>query len=310
MTYPAAPFLSLVSVVRNPTEFGDATGLWDALSFNHDQLTARGVAHEILLVELTDQPTDSSFVDWGERIVPDGRDDIEILTQFAIDPRYAGAIPMCATRNGGAFILNNVGIRRARGSFVLCLGAGICLGRRVLDKIGSRRIESGVVYRAPRVDVRRDMWRDSQSCDVFEDPRRVIGFAGLADPADFILLDRASFHELRGFAELYNLNGRAMGQELVTRAAAVGCPAENLGAPVYRAYDASAGGSGWRKAARHALERAPRNHGHVAYLNPDAWGLAAAPERRLGRHRIWLDFEWAAVARLVDLSRVSQLATI
>jgi hypothetical protein len=308
MTNPSAPFLSLVSIVRNSTGPGDATVLWDALSFNHEQLTARGVPHEILLIELTDHSTDPSVLDWVERIVPGGRGDI--LTRFAIDPRYDGAIPMCATRNGGAFILNNVGIRRARGSFVLCLGAGICMGRRVLDKIGSSRIEAGVVYRAPRVDVRRDVWRDSQSCDVFEDPGRVIGHAGLADPADFILLDRASFHELRGFAELYNLNGRPMGRELVTRAAAIGRTVQNLGAPVYRSYDASASSSGWRNVERPAMERAPRNPSHVAYLNPDTWGLAAAPERRLGPHRIWLDFDWAAVARLVDFSRVSQLATI
>ena len=301
MTNPPAPFLSLVSIVRKRTESGDV--LRDALSFNHEQLAARGVPHEILLVESTGHGTDPSSVDWVDRIVPNGRDGI--VTQFAIDPRYDDASPMCATRNGGEFILNNVGIRRARGSFVLCLGPGICLGRRVLDKIGGARIESGVLYRAPRVDVRQDNWRDSQGCDAFEEPRRVIGHFGLADAADFILLDRASFHELRGFAELYTLNGRPMGQELVTRASANGWPTESFGAPVYRAFDASSDTPGWR-----TVERAPGSRSRVAYLNPDSWGLAAAPERRLGPHRIWLDFDWSAVARLVDFSRVSQMARI
>ncbi len=304
MTNLPVPFLSLVSIARNATGPSDSTVSWDALCFNHEQLAARGVPHEILLVELSDHSDDPALADRMQRVVPGAPDGVFI--QFAIDSRYDGAIPMCTTKSGGTFTLNNVGIRRARGSFVLCVGAGICLGRRVLDKIASMRIEEGVVYRAPRVTVRIDTWHESRGCDLFEEPRRVIGHAGFADPADFILLDRASFHELRGFAELHNLNGRPMGQELVTRAEARGYLSESFGAPVYFAYDVS-GTSEWRSFGRRSVERPQRDHSCVAYLNPDTWGLAAAPERRLAPHRIWLDFDWSAVARLVDFSRVSQM---
>ena len=43
---------------------------------------------------------------------------------------------------------------------------------------------------------------------------------------------------------------------------------------------------------------------HVAYNNPDSWGLADAPARTLADGTVMLDFDWRAVPPLVELRRL------
>jgi hypothetical protein len=43
---------------------------------------------------------------------------------------------------------------------------------------------------------------------------------------------------------------------------------------------------------------------HVAYQNPDGWGLHDAPARQLPEGSVFLEFDWKAVPPLVELRRI------
>ncbi len=44
--------------------------------------------------------------------------------------------------------------------------------------------------------------------------------------------------------------------------------------------------------------------GGVSYVNPPTWGLSEAPVREIDERVWYLDFSWAAMPPLVDLTRI------
>jgi uncharacterized protein (DUF2126 family) len=125
---------------------------------------------------------------------------------------------------------------------------------------------------------------------------------------DFMLLDRASFHALGGFNEVYRVARIGIDQNFVVKALSGGLTVRDIGGPVYHVNH-----EGSYRLARVVYKNreaeAPygdiRWHSKgVVYVNPPAWGLANAPERPLGDHTSALQFSWDAVPPLVDLRRV------
>jgi hypothetical protein len=116
---------------------------------------------------------------------------------------------------------------------------------------------------------------------------------------DIDLLDRTSFHQLKGFNEIFRVTSVSLNEDFAVKAYATGYPIQSLGAPVYHILEAQGvtAGDGRKTPSQH-------RHTRVTYRNPDTWGLSGASERRLASDRIWLDFDWAAVPPLVDLSGV------
>ena len=294
----SAPLLSIVLTAQHVAADDFDLRVLAPLRFNHQQLSAHGISHEFILVlgEARMAALDVTASGLGET-----------LSVLEVDSRYADAFRVNGS-DSVDLVTRNAGIRRARGMFILATACGVCIGRRVLRRIADRTLERGILYRAPRVDIRVDPSRDLLSWGTLEQPRGVIGRAKalqppmyLGDAADFILLDRESLHELRGFNELHGSNGVGA-DEFVVKAHANGYPIQQIGAPVYHVHLGSTTSGNAPERDDLAGDVARRGWGAARiFRNPDTWGLSAAPERQLGPHRTWLDFDWSAVPALVDL---------
>jgi hypothetical protein len=125
---------------------------------------------------------------------------------------------------------------------------------------------------------------------------------------DFLLLDRDSFHELRGFNEVYRVARIGLDVNFVVKALSSGLAIRDIGGPVYHVNH-----PGSYRLTRHTYagreSEAPygdiRWHSRgVIYVNRPTWGLANVPARRLASHVSVLDFTWDAIPPLVDLHRV------
>jgi hypothetical protein len=147
-----------------------------------------------------------------------------------------------------------------------------------------------------------------------EDSRNHVRAPALRPPlfsggsGDFALLDRQTFHRLRGYNEVYRLARVGIDYNFLVKAHSAGVPIVDIGAPVYhvnhvgsfrlskRVYRDAEAESAWGKRTWHSHS--------VVYENPETWGLAAAPERPLADGSTLLDFTWDAVPPLIDLRRV------
>jgi hypothetical protein len=296
------PLLSIVITGRAEMPAFERRRFLGALRFNHEQLAARRVPHEVVLVELAPSPDHPSLRDLVSDDIRGLKD--ERLASVVIDCRYREAIGEHSLR----MVANNVGIRRAHGAFIMSIGPGTCLGRRLLTRIAEGTIVSGVVHRAPRVDVRIERWEDLRDCDALEQRDRIVGrisipYGGVypSDAADFILLDAAAFHQLRGFDE--NRSAPQLGVEsFLVKARANAIPVCSLGAPVYHV----------REASEHGVEPLPWTNAvekYVGHVNPETWGLAAAQPREVAPQCVWLNYDSTIVPPLVDLRRLMPVRT-
>jgi hypothetical protein len=301
----SAPLLSIVLTAQQVAADDFDSRVLAPLRFNHEQLSAHGISHEFILVlgEAWMAALDVTASGLGET-----------LSVLEVDSRYADAF----RANGSDsvdLVTRNAGIRRARGMFILATACGVCIGRRVLRRIADRTLERGILYRAPRVDIGIGGTPGALAWESLEQPRSVIGRARVLQPpmyagdaADFILLDRESFHQLRGFNEIYGADG-CNADGFVVKAYANGHPIQNLGAPVYHIRWRSPFVSNAQERDDLAGDVTQRSWGAArTFRNPDTWGLSAAVERRLGPQLVWLEFDWSAVPALVDLDRVVSTA--
>ena len=314
-TAPATePLITLVLTGRNDEYGGDFTSrFFRTLAFNHAQLTARGIPHEIVFVEWAPPADRPLLVEQVFRAIPSL--DPSACRWYVVDRRYQEALSLNPRLEYLEFIAKNVGVRRARGRFVLTSNCDVYLGRQVLDVFERGALEPRVLYRAPRRDLKLTSDLSSLDWDVLEDPRNLAGPAHSLKPpfmgsatGDFVLIDRQAFHAIRGFNEVYRVARIGIDRNVLVKALSAGLRIEDIGGPVYHVNhvgsyrlqpDAYAG----REA--HAPWGDRRWHqGGVSYTNPPTWGLAEAPARSLGRQCWFLEFTWAAVPPLVDLKRV------
>jgi hypothetical protein len=310
---PDAPLLTLVLTGRNDSYGGDFSArFFRTLQFNHRELTARNISYELAFVEWA-PPTDTPLLyDLARAQVPE-------LTQmlcswYIVDSRYQEALSLNPRLEYLEFLAKNVGVRRARGRFVLVSNCDVFLGRRILEVLERDALQPRTLYRAPRHDLKLAV--DSAGLDwgVLEDPRNLAGPAHQLKPpymgsatGDFVLLDRESFHQIRGFNEIYRVARIGIDRNLLVKVLSSDLSIVDIGGPVYHVNhvgsyrlqpDAYAG----RESEAHWGNR--RWHqGGVSYTNPSGWGLAEAPARIVDG-ATYLDFCWQAVPPLVDLRRV------
>lgn len=234
---------------------------------------------------------------------------------YEVDGRYQETLSLNERLTYLEFIAKNVGVRRARGRFVLTTNCDVFLGRHVLDVLAAGALKPRVVYRAPRYDITLDAAPAALDWDVLENPRILAGRQRVLKPpfmggatGDFVLLDRDAFHEVRGFNEVYRLARFGVDRNFLVKALSAGLAIEDIGGPVYHAshegsYRSSAGAYEGRESDAHWGRTRWHARG-VIYANPPTWGLAEAPVRRESAQRAFLDFSWSAVPPLVDLKRV------
>ena len=192
---------------RNDNFGGDFNQrLFSALSYNHRLLSESGVEHELVFVEwrpvrgrllLADMVRENSC-----------RISTPRLTADEVDERYHDAFSQNPRLQFHEFIAKNVGIRRALGSYILVTNTDIYLSRDIVNMIARQMFRPMVLYRATRLDLKS--WLDGTNLDeaVLTDPRNQAALNVLKPPyftnaaGDFLLLDRFSFHALRGFNEV------------------------------------------------------------------------------------------------------------
>ncbi len=133
------------------------------------------------------------------------------LTTYEVDERYHDAFSQNQRLQFHEFIAKNVGIRRAAGSYVLATNTDIYLSRSVVHLIARQTLRPMVLYRATRVDLKQGLDTTNLDEDVLGDPRNHTVVNHLTPPfftnasGDFLLLDRFSFHALRGFNEVFRV---------------------------------------------------------------------------------------------------------
>jgi hypothetical protein len=192
---------------------------------------------------------------------------------------------------------------------VLTTNTDIYLGRGVMGQFGS--LEEGVLYRAPRYDLKESSDHSRVDWDLLEDDRNYDKVNAIIPPyftnasGDFLLLDHGTYHRLRGFNEVYRVAKVHIDSNFCVKAYASGVPLVDMGSPVYHVGrgtlntqkaryrtrpDASPWGRRWRSA--------------VIYVNGPEWGLTRAPERRISACTAFLEFDWSALGPMVTLKRV------
>jgi hypothetical protein len=306
-----APYLSIVVTGRNDDFGGDFNGrFFRALQFNREQLLMAGVAHEFVFVEWRPIPRQPYLA----TLLRDEFSDVEgsRLRSYVVDPAYHEAFSLNPRVQFQEFVAKNVGVRRARGTFVLTTNTDIYLGRGVITRLAERGIEPGILYRAARHDLKANSDVSWMDWDLLEDERNWEVVNRISPPlftnasGDFLLLDRETYHRLRGFNEVYRAAKIHIDGNFCVKAFSSGVPLVDVGSPVYHV------GRGTLHAHvgsyRHRPGEAPwgdiRWNSAVIYVNRPEWGLGSAPERGLDERTIALDFDWRAVGPMVELGRV------
>jgi hypothetical protein len=299
---------------RNDGNGGEFVGRFFAtLRFNHRELTARGIPYELVLVEWAPPAGAPLLADLVEERCAELA--AAAFRSVVVDPAYHDAMTQNPRLVYHEFLAKNVGLRRAHGEYVLVTNCDVILSRHVLQQLERRQLAPSILYRAPRWDLAATLDVDRLDWAQLEDP------ANLARPGkqlrppyyrgatgDFLLLDRATFLRLGGFNEVYRVARFGVDANFLVHALSSGVSIVDIGGPVYHvdhegSYQTARKDYVGREAtAPYGDERWPYHD--VVYRNPPTWGLADAPERRLGPRQTCLDFSWDAVPPLVDLGRV------
>ncbi len=306
-----SPYLTIVVTGRNDDLGGDFNGrFFRALRFNHDQLQSAGVPHEFVFVEWSPIPRQPLLTTLLTNEFPDLA--ATQLRSYVVDPAYHEALSLNPRLRFQEFIAKNVGIRRARGTFVLTTNTDIYFSRGVLDALSGRTLQADVLYRAARHDLKGDRDVSEMHWDLLEDARNCEIVNEIRPPwftnasGDFLLLDRETYHRLRGFNEIYRVAKIHIDGNFCLKAHASAVTIVDIGAPVYHlgrgtlhaqagAYRARPGDAPWGDV---------RWKSDVIYENGDGWGLGAAPERVRDPRTTILDFDWKAVGPMVELGRL------
>ena len=241
--------------------------------------------------------------------------DRRVCSWYVVDPSYQSALSLNPRLEYLEFLAKNVGVRRALGRFILASNCDVFLGRCVLDALEQGALEPRILYRAPRHDLNLPDGRSHVSWDLLEDPGNLAGPAHVLKPpymgsgtGDFVLLARESFHEIRGFNEVYRVARIGIDRNVIVKALASGFQIRDIGGPVYhenhegsyrlnpKAYEGRESEAPWGDRRWHSSG--------VSYINPPTWGLAKAPRRSLAERCEYLEFSWDAVPPLVELRRI------
>jgi hypothetical protein len=309
----ASPSISIVVTARHDNYGGPyAERIIKPLEFNCARLLEHQTAFELILVEWDPVPGRPLLAEiiarHCPRLVADG-----VIRRIVVAPEYQAALTQNPRAGYFEYLAKNVGIRRAAAPVVLVTNVDVLLGREVVGAIAAGRLAPGIVHRAARVDIKLGIDQTALTWEALEDPanhdrRPTLNpplFSGAA--GDFLLADRHTFHLLRGFNEVYRAARSGIDLNFLVKAYGAGVPIADIGGPVYHINHVGSmriskgmyvGGTDtpWGNLRWHSR--------HVVYNNPDGWGLAVAPGRVSADGITFLDFDWKAVAPLIELRRV------
>ena len=307
-----SPTLTIVVTGRHDNYGGDFNErFFTTLRFNLARLSERGVASDVIFVEWNPVSGRPYLADVLARECPGIA--ASGLRCFVVAPQYHVAFTQNPAISYLEFIAKNVGVRRALTPFVLTTNTDVLLGREVVSAIAAGNLAPRTIYRAARYDIKLGADRSHVAWDALEDPANHVRRPVLRPPllsgatGDFILADRQTFHDLRGFNEVYRVARAGIDVNFLVKAHGAGVPIADIGGPVYHFNHV---GSFRISKPLHGQDLSQTTWGNrwharaVAYDNPEGWGLRDAPTRPLSGGTTYLDFDWRAVPPLIELRRI------
>ena len=151
---PAVPYLSVVVTTRNDDHGGNPLERLQAFVNCFDEQCRRtGLDAEVIVVEWNpppERPRVGSLLRLPERCVCTYRF-IDVPAELHDGLRYADVLPLFQ------MIAKNVGIRRARGRFVLATNIDIIFSTELVAYLASQPLKPGHLYRVDRHDVQSDV---------------------------------------------------------------------------------------------------------------------------------------------------------
>jgi hypothetical protein len=276
------PLLSIVLVGRNDDFGGDFNGrMFAAAEFNHRNLEAAGILHEYILVEWNPIPSKPYLAELVGRRCPWWQ------RRYVVDPEWQTRLSVNPKLVFMEFFAKNVGIRRARGEFVLTTNTDIWLSRdvvRVLPRLGP-----GTLYRAIRVDLRREVGYEGMTHEILEHPESFLRSNVLTPDyysnasGDFLLLDGQTFRALGGFNEVFRRAKIHKDANFCAHARHRGLPVDVIGQVYHLDHESS-----WNNVMHLYLANTADSHvgppdwdWERDYENPPTWGLRDAVERTI-----------------------------
>ena len=152
--YQSQPYLSIVAASRNDNHGGD---LLNRMQYFIDGLLKQAekfeLPIEIVLVEWNppaNRPSLSDVLRWGTQNEYCTIRIIEVPPKIHRRYQHSTKLPLYQ------MIAKNVGIRRARGNFVLATNIDILFPDELFSFLASDRLTEGKIYRANRLDVKED----------------------------------------------------------------------------------------------------------------------------------------------------------
>jgi hypothetical protein len=152
-------YLSLVATARNDDHGGNLKGRMQAFVSGWLQQCKRfGISSELVLVEWNPPPDRPSLRDalcWVPADGPCAVRIIEVSAELHAQFKYAKALPLYQ------MIAKNVGIRRARGKFILATNIDILVSDELAAYLAAKKLERGRMYRIDRHDAMSDIPADA-----------------------------------------------------------------------------------------------------------------------------------------------------
>lgn len=150
-----SPYISVIITARNDNHGGNMLGRMQAsLESWMEQARQYELPSEIVVVEWNPPSERPRLIDdlrWPSDPGPCRVRFIEVSPELHLSFPNAPAIPL------HQMIAKNVGIRRARGRFILATNLDIVFSPELMRFLAERRLEEGVMYRMDRHDVASDI---------------------------------------------------------------------------------------------------------------------------------------------------------
>lgn len=151
----ANPYLSVVVAARNDDHGGDFLRRMQAfLNAFINQMQRHSLPSELIIVEWNPPETRPPLIDalkWPPHLDPCCVRFIEVPPDVHRRYRYSAVLPLYQ------MIAKNVGIRRARGQFILATNIDIIFSDELAGYLSRRELESRRMYRIDRYDVMSDV---------------------------------------------------------------------------------------------------------------------------------------------------------
>jgi hypothetical protein len=150
-----SPHLSVVATARNDDHGGNLLGRMQVfVDAWINQCKKHNLASELILVEWNpppDRPKLAKALRWPSDTGPCHVRIIEVPPELHQRYRHAAALPLYQ------MIAKNVGIRRARGEFIVATNIDVVFSDELVEFLAQRKLRTGHIYRIDRTDVTRDV---------------------------------------------------------------------------------------------------------------------------------------------------------